>query len=51
MKPIDPTIKPDPFWGNLRTYDDSLPPDLAERHDDYLYRTEAPIITALPASK
>jgi hypothetical protein len=29
----------DPFWDNLRTFDGGSP-DLAERHDDYLYGEE-----------
>jgi hypothetical protein len=27
----------DPFWDNLKTFDDDGPTDLSVRHDDYIY--------------
>jgi hypothetical protein len=30
----------DPFWDNLRTFDDGGPTDLSVRHDDYIYGEE-----------
>jgi hypothetical protein len=32
--------KRDPLWEDHAVYDGPVPPDLSERHDDYLYGSE-----------